>query len=161
MIHQKHFREVLGSYPSGIVIVTARDGDERLGVTLQTFHSLSLDPPLVAFFPGKSSSSWPRIAAAGRFCINVLAQDQGAIAYQFASKTDKFADLRTDDDAWGCPRIPGCIAHISCSLESITDGGDHHIVVGRVEELSADGNLSPLIYFRGGFWSLDDTTSAV
>lgn len=155
MIDAKELRHVLGHYPSGLVIVTANTPTGPTGMTLQTFHSLSLDPPLVAVFAGKSSSTWPRVAAAGRFCANILAADQGELAGRFGRREDeRFAGLACAEDAFGSPMIPGAQAHISCRLISMLDGGDHHIAVAAVEGLSADSSTRPLVYYRGGFHAL-------
>ncbi len=87
-------REVLGHFATGVTIVTAMEGVEPVGFTCQAFTSLSLDPPLVALAPGKSSTSWPRIAAAGSFCVNILADDQEALSRDFAvSGGDKFTGV--------------------------------------------------------------------
>src|ERR1700689_355253 len=78
------FREVMGHFATGVTIITAMEDDGPVGFTCQTFVSLSLDPPLVALAPGKSSTTWPRIARAGTFCVNVLAEDQEALSRDFA-----------------------------------------------------------------------------
>lgn len=152
MIDTKEFRHVLGHYPSGLVIVTASTPNGPVGMTLQCFHSLSMDPPLVALFAGKSSSTWPQLAEAGRFCANVLAADQAELAGRFGRRDgERFAGLTCAEDAFGAPMIPGAQAHISCRLVSVVDGGDHHIAIAAIEALAADSQARPLVYYRGGF----------
>lgn len=92
------FRQVLGHYPSGVCVITARTPlGELTGMAVSSFTSVSLDPPLVAFFPAKTSSSWPKIAEAGHFCVNILAQNQRALCRQFAtSGHDKYGLHFTD-----------------------------------------------------------------
>ena len=146
------FREVLGHFPTGVTVVTAMDGGEPVGFTCQAFASLSLDPPLVALAPGKSSTSWPRIAQAGQFCVNILAEGQEALCRDFAvSGGDKFAGVGWRAGANGAPVIDGVVAWVECSFVEAHDAGDHEIVVGRVHEMGVDHRGSPLLYYRGGF----------
>ena len=101
---EARFREVLGRFPSGVTIVTAVDDGEPVGFTCQAFNSLSIDPPLVALAPGKSSTTWPRIARAGVFCVNVLSEDQQALARVFAvSGADKFSGVGWSKGPHGAP----------------------------------------------------------
>jgi 3-hydroxy-9,10-secoandrosta-1,3,5(10)-triene-9,17-dione monooxygenase reductase component len=145
-------REVLGHFASGVVVVTAGGPDGPLGLTCQSFASLSLDPPLVMFAPARTSSTWPRIRNVGTFCVNVLAEDQEELSVGFArSGVDKFAGVswrRGPDDA---PVLDGVCAWIGCTLWREYDGGDHTIVVGRVHDLAADPSKSPLLFHRGRY----------
>ncbi|GLZ53070.1 flavin reductase family protein [Actinomycetospora sp. NBRC 106378] len=145
-------RSVLGHFPSGVTIVTGVVDGEPAGFTCQSFSSLSLDPPLVLILPGRNSSSWPRIESTGRFCVNVLAEDQGALSTQFArSGTDKFAGVEwTAASGSGSPILAGATAWIDCTLHASYDGGDHLIVVGAVQEL-ATAELPPLVFHRGAY----------
>lgn len=148
------YRQVLGHFPTGVTVITAVNGDEPVGLAVGSFSSVSLDPPLVAFFPGVTSSSWPKIEAAGSFCVNVLAADQEDVCRRFASKDDdKFAGLGWEPAPSGSPRIGGALAWIDCAIESVIAAGDHYYVLGRVLDLgsadSADGG--PLVFYRGGY----------
>ena len=126
-------RATLGHFASGIVVVTATGPDGPLGFTCQSFASLSLDPPLVSFSPARTSSTWPRIRASGRFCINVLAEDQERFSDQFArSGTDKYAGVPWRPGPSGAPVLDGVCAWIDCALWREYDGGDHTIVLGQV-----------------------------
>ncbi|MFD3530192.1 flavin reductase family protein [Streptomyces sp. NPDC058664] len=148
------FRRVLGHFASGVTIVTALDTEGPTGFACQSFASLSLDPPLVAFMVARTSTTWPRIAAAGTFCVNVLGAGQGGLCRTFAvSGADKFAGVEwTPSPATGSPRLPGAPAWIDCAITTVHTGGDHLIVVGRVESLGAteDGG-EPLLFHRGRF----------
>ena len=111
------FRQVLGHYPTGVVVVTAMPADgEPAGLAIGSFTSVSLDPPLVAFFPDKSSSSWPRIESAGTFCVNILGEDQEDVCRVFAMKgTDKFASIGWRPGRTGAPVINDVVAWIASS----------------------------------------------
>ena len=146
------FRTVLGHFCSGITIVTAVDRDEPVGLTCQSFASVSLDPPLVLFVPAKAANSWPHIRAAGHFCANVLAEDQEALGRRFAVRgADKFAGVGWRPGPSGAPVLDGCIAYVDCGIEAVHDAGDHDIVVGRVTDLAVTSETSPLLFFRGGY----------
>jgi 3-hydroxy-9,10-secoandrosta-1,3,5(10)-triene-9,17-dione monooxygenase reductase component len=145
------FREVLGHFATGVTIVTAMEAGGPVGFTCQTFTSLSLDPPLVALAPGKSSTSWPRIAAAGTFCVNILADDQEALGRDFAvSGGDKFVGVGWRPAANGAPLLNGALAWVECELELVHDAGDHELVVGKVLGMGVNRGR-PLVYYRGGF----------
>ncbi|MFJ8296231.1 flavin reductase family protein [Streptomyces sp. NPDC094447] len=152
------FRRVLGHFASGVTIVTALDTDGPAGFACQSFASLSLDPPLIAFMVARTSTTWPRIASAGTFCVNILGAGQGPLCRSFAvSGADKFAGVDwIPSPASGSPRLAGAPAWIDCAIAAVHTGGDHLIVVGRVEALGAqeDGDASPLLFHRGRFGRL-------
>jgi flavin reductase (DIM6/NTAB) family NADH-FMN oxidoreductase RutF len=152
-IDPDHFRAVLGHFATGVTVVTAADADGPVGLTAQSFSSLSLDPPLVLLCPAKSSKSWPRIEAAGAFCVNVLADDQEDLGMGFArSGADKFAGVSHQySPSTGAPMLDGALAWIDCRLDAVHQGGDHLIVVGRVLDLGLADSGKPLLFFRGGF----------
>ncbi|MCX5333334.1 flavin reductase family protein [Streptomyces sp. NBC_00140] len=151
------FRRVLGSFASGVAVVTApaADGEDGpAGFACQSFAALSLDPPLVAFMVGRTSTTWPRIARAGVFCVNVLAAHQGELCRGFAvSGADKFAGVAFDPaPASGSPRLADTLAWIDCTIHAVHTGGDHLIVVGRVDALGAgDEDRAPLLFHKGRF----------
>jgi 3-hydroxy-9,10-secoandrosta-1,3,5(10)-triene-9,17-dione monooxygenase reductase component len=148
------FRRILSHFATGIVVVTADDG-EPIGMTCQSFSSVSLDPPLVMFCPAHSSQTWPRIRAVGTFAVNILAADQEAICRKFAvSGADKFDGVAWSPGMTGAPILSGVIAHIECRLESVLAGGDHDIVTGRPLYVGEGPGSEPLLFFRsqyGGF----------
>ena len=147
------FRRVLGHYPTGVCVVTAFEReDSPVGMLVGSFTSVSLDPPLVAFFPDKKSTSWPRIERAGRFCVNVLASDQTDLCRRFsASGADKFADLSYQKSTNGSPLLEDVVAWIDCSLYAVQEAGDHYIALGRVLELDIIRPDRPLLFFQGGY----------
>jgi 3-hydroxy-9,10-secoandrosta-1,3,5(10)-triene-9,17-dione monooxygenase reductase component len=144
------FRHALGHFCTGITVMTGLAGTEPVGLACQSFSSLSLDPPLVLFCPGRGSTSWPRIRGGGRFTVNVLAEDQQEVCAAFGSTTGaKFASTgwRTTDG--GAVVLDGVLAWLDCTIEAVHDGGDHEIVVGRVQELRVERDHRPLLFFRG------------
>jgi flavin reductase (DIM6/NTAB) family NADH-FMN oxidoreductase RutF len=150
-IDPRHFRDVLGNYPTGVTVVTAIDeSGAPAGMAVGSFTSVSLDPPLVAFLPDKSSSSFPKIRTATSFCVNVLAADQEELCRGFAVRGgDKFAGVEWAPTGSGAPRLDGVAAWIDCDFESVTEAGDHYLVLGRVRELDSPGDRRPLVFFQG------------
>ncbi|MEV7949378.1 flavin reductase family protein [Streptomyces rubiginosohelvolus] len=150
------FRRVLGHFASGVTVVTARDADGPTGFACQSFASLSLDPPLVTFMVARTSTTWPRIARAGVFCVNILGAEQGALCRGFAvSGADKFAGVAYGEaPATGSPLLDSVPAWIDCRIHAVHTGGDHLIVVGRVEALGAEEEGEPLLFHRGAFGRL-------
>ncbi|PCG84927.1 NADPH-flavin oxidoreductase [Streptomyces sp. WZ.A104] len=147
------FRRVLGHFASGVTVITARDTDGPAGFACQSFASLSLDPPLVSFMVARTSTTWPRVARAGAFCVNILGAGQGALCRGFAvSGADKFAGVAYEDaPATGSPLLDSVPAWIDCRIHAVHTGGDHLIVVGRVEALGATDEGEPLLFHRGAF----------
>ena len=151
------YRRTLGHFASGITVVTAAAGEERFGMTCQSFFALSLDPPLVAFSPARTSRSYPRIRDAGAFCVNVLADSQQALAHGFArSGVDKWADVGWRPGLTGSPVLDGTLAWLDCTLEAEHEAGDHLLVIGRVRALKENGG-APLLYYKGAFVTLAST----
>lgn len=149
----RRFRDVLGQFASGVTVVTATSGGQPVGMTCQSFSSVSLDPPLVLFIPAKSSRAWPLIQRSGKFCVNVLAADQAALSNQMASKgVDKFADVEWSPTAvTGSPLLHGTLAHLDCSIHAVHEAGDHYVVIGRVLGLEVGDVDDPLLFFRGRY----------
>jgi flavin reductase (DIM6/NTAB) family NADH-FMN oxidoreductase RutF len=148
------FKDVMGRFATGVTVVTAFDEGAPLGFTCQSFISLSLDPPFVALAPAKSSTSWPLIADAGAFCVNVLGAQQAEIGRTFAhSGGDKFVGVDWRHGKSGAPVLDGVIAWIDCKLELVHDAGDHELVVGRVVDLGANDG-APLIFYRKTYTSI-------
>jgi len=150
-------REVMGHFASGVTVVTAVTDDGPIGFTCQSFSSLSLDPPLVVFAPGRTSRTWPQLRGIGRFCINVLAQGQDAVSQNFArSGGDKFAGVPWRPSALGSPVLDDVVAWIDAELWAEYDGGDHTLAVARVLDLGADERRRPLLYHRGAYGLLQE-----
>jgi 3-hydroxy-9,10-secoandrosta-1,3,5(10)-triene-9,17-dione monooxygenase reductase component len=151
-IDTAHFRTVLSHFATGVVVVTAVVDATPVGLTCQSFTSLSLDPPMVLFCPSKTSTSWPVLAGAEHLCINMLSATQHPVSDAFArSGTDKFAGITWTPTPDGAPAIDGAAVHIQARIAARHDGGDHHIVTCLVEALSAQSDPEPLLYYRSGY----------
>jgi 3-hydroxy-9,10-secoandrosta-1,3,5(10)-triene-9,17-dione monooxygenase reductase component len=151
LIGPDELRHALGHFASGVVVVTGATAGGPAGLTCQSFMSLSLDPPLIALAPSRASSSWPRIAATGAFCVNILSEDQEELGRVFAvSGADKFAGVDWSPASTGSPRLGGVLAWVDCRLHDVHDGGDHLLVVGRIVEIGTDLG-EPLVFHRSGF----------
>jgi len=150
------FRQVLGHFPTGVVIAATMHEGRPAGLAIGSFFSISLDPPLVGFCADHRSSTWPKIREAGRFCASVLAGDQEEVSRTFASSVDdKFAGLGWAHSPLGSPRIKDALAWIDCSVEAVHPAGDHDLVVGRVHDLAVEREGHPLVFFRGGYAAID------
>ena len=149
----RRFRDVLGRYCSGVTVVTSMSGGEPVGMTCQSFTSVSLDPPLVMFIPAKTSRAWPLMQRAGHFCVNFLAADQAEISNVMASKgADKFAGIDWSPSKTGAPLLDGVIGYVDCTVHTVHEAGDHYIVVGKVQDMDLrPANGDPLLYFEGSY----------
>jgi flavin reductase (DIM6/NTAB) family NADH-FMN oxidoreductase RutF/DNA-binding IclR family transcriptional regulator len=153
-VEAEWYRRVLGQYPTGVCVVTAdapRTGP--CGMVVGSFTSVSLDPPLIAFYPAKSSTSWPKIQSAGSFCVNILGADQDDICRAFSVRGgNKFekVSFRTAPRT-GSPIIDGVVAWIDCDIDAVRDAGDHVLVMGRVCGLDMEAPRLPLLFFQGGY----------
>lgn len=154
------FRRVLGHYPTGVCVVTAIEPDGKpAAMVVGSFTSVSLDPPLVAFFPDRSSTSWPRIQRATKFCVNVLGSHQQDLCRRFSAKgDDKFSGLEYRLSNGGSPVLHDVVAWIDCTLDAIHEAGDHLIVLGHVRELDIARPDQPLLFFRGRYGSFSPLT---
>ena len=149
------FRNALGSFPTGVTVITTKDADGNLyGVTANSFNSVSLDPPLVLWSIGKTSTSYQAFMDAEFWNVHILAADQQAASNNFASKGgDKFVDIDFLIAANGAPIVANCSAVMQCQTEHQYQGGDHIILVGRVLEFS-DSGKEPLAFHRGRYASI-------
>lgn len=161
-IDARLFRDTLGHYASGITIVSGLEADEPIGFTCQSFYSVSIDPPLVSFSVMKTSTTYPRIAADGKFAVNVLADDQRDVSNQFARKgTDKWSGISWRPAVSGNPIIADTLMWVDCELWAEYEAGDHLIVIGRVVEMSPAEwhSREPLLYFKGAYRHLREIDS--
>ncbi|MFI6956602.1 flavin reductase family protein [Nocardia sp. NPDC050408] len=154
------FREAVAHFCSGITVLTATVDGAPVGMTCQSFFSLSIDPMLVAFSVAKTSTTYPVIRAAGRCCVNVLAHDQAGVSRQFArSGTDKWSGIRWDHSRHlDNPVIDGVLAWFDCEIETEYEGGDHLIILGKVRGLGARSEARPLLYYRSAYAHLEHGT---
>jgi len=146
------YRQVLGHFPTGVTVITAIADGSPVGMAIGSFASLSLEPPSVLFCAGRQSTSWPKVRAAGSFCVNILADDQEDVCRVFASKApDKFAEIGWKHSGNGNPILEGVLAYIDCTIGDVVESGDHDIVIGQVTDLEVRHEGGPLLFFRGGY----------
>jgi flavin reductase (DIM6/NTAB) family NADH-FMN oxidoreductase RutF/DNA-binding IclR family transcriptional regulator len=152
-IDPKWYRQVLAQYPTGVCVVTSvTEQGEAIAMIVGSFTSVSLNPPLVAFFPSRDSSSWAKLRPCRSFCVNILSSDQEAICRKLASKdADKFAGTPHRFSSAGNPILDGVVAWIDCLQHSVSEAGDHDIVLGQVLELDVVNKQLPLLFFQGGY----------
>jgi 3-hydroxy-9,10-secoandrosta-1,3,5(10)-triene-9,17-dione monooxygenase reductase component len=144
------FRHVFGHFCTGVNVITAFDAGEPVGFACQAFAALSIDPPLILFCPKKNLASWPRIARAGSFCVNVLSAEQIRVARVFGTAgADKFASVGWSLSPSGGPVLEGVLTWAGCSVVAIHEAGDHYIVIGSVDELGSCRPGEPLLYYQG------------
>jgi 3-hydroxy-9,10-secoandrosta-1,3,5(10)-triene-9,17-dione monooxygenase reductase component len=150
----RHFRSVLGSFATGVVIVTASgpQAGVPLGLTANSFTSVSLSPPLVSVCVAHTSSTWPGIRSAGGYCINILAEHQRGLCAQFAAPGgDKFRGVAWTASPAGHPILAGTLGWLDCTTETELTAGDHVIVICRVRHLDTVSDGQPLIFYRGEY----------
>jgi 3-hydroxy-9,10-secoandrosta-1,3,5(10)-triene-9,17-dione monooxygenase reductase component len=149
----RKFRDVLGLFCSGVTVVTSISEGRPVGMTCQSFSSVSLEPPLVMFCPAKTSRAWPLMQRAGYFCVNILGHGQAEVSNAMATKgSDKFDGIGWGTAATGAPLLDDVIGYVDCTVHQVVEAGDHYVVIGRVKELgfgAEDGK--PLLYYRGSY----------
>jgi 3-hydroxy-9,10-secoandrosta-1,3,5(10)-triene-9,17-dione monooxygenase reductase component len=152
---ERTFRDVVGTFPTGVTIVTATGAGGPAGLTTNAFTSLSLDPPLILVCFDNSSRTLPVVREAGRFAVNVLRAGQEDLAAVFASKrvqAAKFAEV-THSEQGGVPVIDDALAWLVCDVHELLPGGDHTIGIGAVTAAAAfEGD--PLVFQKGEYWGL-------
>jgi 3-hydroxy-9,10-secoandrosta-1,3,5(10)-triene-9,17-dione monooxygenase reductase component len=143
------YKEAMSTFATGVTVVSGMEDGEPLGFTCQSFLSLSLDPPYVALAPARSSTSWPRIARTGSFCVNVLGAHQRALSRRFSiSGGDKFEGVRwSPAPVTGSPLIEGSLAWVDCTVALVHQAGDHELIIGAVHDLGV-GEGDPLVFFK-------------
>ncbi len=153
----RRFREVLGMFATGVAVVTSMAAEHPVGMTCQSFSSVSLSPPLVMFCPAKTSRAWPLMQRAGFFCVNFLSADQQEISDGMATRgPEKFDGVGWRPAPSGAPLIDGVLGYVDCTVDQVHEAGDHFIVVGRVHGLDlGDGartaRAAPLLFHRGAY----------
>lgn len=156
MIDVATFKRALGSWASGVAIVTSRYGDIRHGMTVSAFSAVSAEPPQVLICTNRQSDTHPLIERAGRFTVNILAVGQEEIASLFADpkrKEDRFGNLTCAPGGSGCPRIPGALVYLDCAVVQAVTAGTHMIYVGLVEAATVN-EAAPLAFHRGRYCRL-------
>lgn len=157
-VSERRFRDTLARWPSGVTVVTARDGDEPVGMTAASFASLSLDPPLVLVCVARVANSHDGLVGAPGFAVHILGSGQADVSARFAEPgPHKFDDYPEAAGPFGAPLLPFGVALLVCAHHAALDGGDHTILVGRVVETEMAGT-DPLVYCNRGYWRISGTT---
>ncbi len=146
------FRDTLGMFATGIAVVATRAADgEPIGLTVNSFNSVSLDPPLIVWSMARHLPSLPVFEACEYYSVNVLSADQEALSQVFASRSDdKFAGLEVDEGLYGVPLLPGCCARFECRNITRYPGGDHVVFISEVVRFDRDDR--PPLIFHGGLY---------
>lgn len=156
-VDERSFRKALGCFATGVTVVTTADAEgQPVGLTVSSFSSLSLDPPLVLFCLDKRTRALEAFKS-GHFAVHVLREDQRQLSIQFASRQDdkwNSVDFSTND--YGIPVLSNCLARLECELHEMVEGGDHTIFVGKVHSLEHQTGGQPLLYFRGAYANLTE-----
>lgn len=156
-IDARHYRDVMGSFPSGVTVITTHGPDGPVGFTCQSFYSVSIDPPLVSFSVAKTSRSLSAVRAHQQVVVNFLSAGQQHLSAQFArSGTDKWVGVPWEPSTCnGAPTLVGVTGWVAGQLEKEIEAGDHVIFLVRVAGLSTDPEREPLLFFRGGYRELE------
>ena len=141
------FRAALSRYPTGVTVITCAGADGPVGITANSFASISLDPPLILWSPARSSRRAAAFLAAERFAVHVMGAEQRGVADGFTREADAFAGLDWREDG-GAPLIDGCLAQLLCATHDVAEAGDHHLILGRV--LRAEERAGAALVFAGG-----------
>lgn len=152
------FRDVMGHYPTGVVVVSAMIDDAPVGMVVGTFSSVSLEPPLVSFMPMTTSSTYPKLRGAENLCISVFAHDQMQACRTLASKDpEKFDKVGWSLSEYGAPMVDGAVAHIHGRMAEEVEAGDHYITLVAVDDLAVNRGVTPLLFFQGGYGGFSTT----
>jgi flavin reductase (DIM6/NTAB) family NADH-FMN oxidoreductase RutF len=151
----RSFRDALGRFATGVAFVTAAPDGEPAGLIVNSLTSVSLEPPLIAFCPSRSSLTWMRMRRAGRFAVNVLGSQHERFARRAVpAGADRFTGLDWEPGRGGAPLVTDALASLECEIVAEHPSGDHWIVVGRVDELRIPPLTEPLVFFAGEFGEL-------
>lgn len=147
------FRNALGRFATGICVITANpEGHKPFGLTVNSFASLSLAPPLVLWSLQKSSDTMEAFRVATQYCVNVLTSEQQSLSAKFAKKGEHTLESsHYTTGKTGLPVLRNCLANFECDITARHDGGDHVILVGQVRELEVQSGGRPLLYYEGGY----------
>jgi flavin reductase (DIM6/NTAB) family NADH-FMN oxidoreductase RutF len=160
----RKFRSALGKFPTGVIVATGRTGDgELVGMTMSSFNSVSLDPPLILFSIHRKAQSFATWQSISHYAVNVLNEDQEQLSNQFARASgNKWDGLTVLTGANGAPMLPNASVVFECASHARYDGGDHEIFVGRVEALHEHAltGQRPLLFFEGRYQQLAGVSGA-
>ena len=149
------FRYALGCYPTGVAVVTAGGGKSPMGITVNSFASVSLDPPLILWCMDRKSSRYRTFTTAKNFTVSILGSAHQAVSVRLAKPGEhKLDDLSLVPTEAGPPGLADALAILECAREAVYDGGDHAIIVGRVVRIIWHKTGAPLVFFRGRYGAL-------
>lgn len=153
-IDKPTFKELLSNFASGVTVVTTVHEGKRHGLTVASFASVSIEPPLILVCIGHAGRGHEAIVGAGFFGVSILADDQADVSQRFASSADdKFEGIATRDGSLGAPVVVGAAASMQCRVVAQHVAGDHTIFVGEIEEAESSSR-GPLVYHRRGYHTL-------
>lgn len=159
-IDPAHFRSVLAGYPTGVAVVTTVDGRQPAGMTVGTFTSISIDPPLVGFFADEGSRTLPKIVEFGAFTVNVLDHQNRSLCGAFSRPSaDKFDGVEWTPSSTGCPALAAASVSVDCTVDEVIAVGDHYLVVGRVQALERNSASGEPLIFHGGTFHTTEALS--
>ncbi|ELP66577.1 flavin reductase family protein [Streptomyces turgidiscabies] len=154
-LDQRSFRDILGRFPTGVVLVTANAAHGPVGMAVNSFTSVSLEPPLVALCAGRSSTTWPGVRAAGRFAVSILGEGHAELCRLFSERgADRFSGREWAYTPAGHPVPAGVLGWLDCEISVIHPAGDHELVVASATEGALSGAAAPLVFHAGRFRGL-------
>jgi flavin reductase (DIM6/NTAB) family NADH-FMN oxidoreductase RutF len=160
-VDARSFRQALGQFPTGVCVVTAVVDGERLGMTISSFNSLSLDPPLVLFSIDRRSVSLPLWEKAAAYTVNILGENQKDVSNRFAKpQSNKWEGVRVLGGSLEAPALPGVAAIFECGAWAKHDGGDHRLFIAIVKRFSSCTDRKPLVFCEGRYATLESTEIA-
>ena len=159
VLDTRELRDAHGRFATGVALVTVALDGEPIGLIVNSLTSVSLEPPLISFCPARSSITWSRMRRAGRFAVNVLGQHHRDFAARATPpRSDRFTGIPWTPGRSGAPLLTHALASLECEVTTEHPGGDHWIVIGRVDDLHISPTTDPLIFFNGAFHALRDHT---
>jgi 3-hydroxy-9,10-secoandrosta-1,3,5(10)-triene-9,17-dione monooxygenase reductase component len=149
------FRHVLGHYPTGVAVITAMTEAGPVGLSMNSFTSVSLTPPLVLFCPALTSGTWPQLRDVGRIAINVLSAGQEAVSRLFSTRSaDRFAEIAWSAGKNGAPLFDDALGWLECTVQAEHPAGDHTVVIAEIDRMGVHDEIGePLVYFRGAYYA--------
>lgn len=157
-LDKNEFRRCMGHFATGITVVTTNTKENKpCGMTVNSFSSLSLEPPLILFSVDKNAHNHDNFTNCKKFAVNILSENQKDISVAFAHPSSvNWNEIKHKEAENGSPILKGCLAYISCINENIYAGGDHSIIIGRVTDMQMSLDEQPLIYFKGKYRKVGD-----
>lgn len=157
-ITKEQFKNAMAEYPSGVTVITYKLENEMSGLTVSSFCSLSMEPPLVLFNLSKNSSQHDKLIKSGAFAVNILNSGAEDISQRFAlPETNKHTTIEKIGftvKETGSPMLMGCLVILDCQLDKVYDGGDHSIIIGKILYSSINEGMRPLIYYKRKYYTI-------